>query len=131
MSAESNADQAPGASFSPAPAGPVERATPKRGPGPGPAMGGPARFMGGMSTEKALDFKNSGRRLLAMLRPYRMLVVLALALAVGSVTLAVLGPRLLGEAINVVFDGVRSAHGTDCHHVRENLRALPPPNVGS
>ena len=44
-----------------------------------------------------------------MLRPDRLLVILALALAVGSVTLAVLGPRLLGEAINVVFDGVRVA----------------------
>ena len=151
MSAESNAEQAPGATFSPGqagtgaagtgaagtgpagtgPAGPGERATPKRGPGPGPAMGGPARFMGGMSTEKALDFKNSSRRLLAMLRPYRPLVVFALVLAVSSVTLAVLGPRLLGEAINVVFDGVRSHHGTDFHHVAQILAVVLALNVGS
>ena len=141
MSAESNAEQAPGASFSPGPAGtgaagtgpagPGERATPKRAPGPGPAMGGPARFMGGMSTEKALDFKNSSRRLLAMLRPYRPLVVFALVLAVSSVTLAVLGPRLLGEAINVVFDGVRSHHGTDFHHVAQILAVVLALNVGS
>ncbi len=32
-------------------------------------MGGPARFMGGMSTEKALDFKGSGRRLLGHAQP--------------------------------------------------------------
>ena len=74
MSAESNADQGPGASFGSAPAGTGERATPQRGPGPGQAMGGPARFMGGMSTEKALDFKGSSRRLLALLSPHRMLV---------------------------------------------------------
>ena len=34
-----------------------ERATPERGPGPAASMRGPARFMSGMSTEKALDFK--------------------------------------------------------------------------
>ena len=141
MSAESNAEQAPGARFSPGSAdagpadtvaaGPGERATPKRGPGPGPVMGGPARFMGGMSTEKALDFKNSSRRLLAMLRPYRLLVGIALALAVGSVTLAVLGPRMLGEAINVVFFGVGSRHGVDFHHVAQILAVVLALNVGS
>jgi ATP-binding cassette subfamily B protein len=92
---------------------------------------GPARFMGGMSTEKALDFKNSGRRLLGTLRPYRILVVLALALAIGSVTLAVLGPRLLGEAINVVFDGVLSRRGIDFGHVAQILAVVVALNVGS
>ena len=67
-----------------------ERATPERGPGPAAPMRGPARFMSGMSTEKALDFKGSGRRLLATLRPYRLLTILALTLAVASVTLSVL-----------------------------------------
>jgi ATP-binding cassette subfamily B multidrug efflux pump len=142
VTAESNAEQAPAAvsadtvsadtvSAHTVAVGPGERATPKRGPGPGPAMGGPARFMGGMSTEKALDFKNSSRRLLAMLRPYRPLVVFAIVLAVSSVTLAVLGPRMLGEAINVVFDGVRSRHGTDFHHVAQILAVVLALNVGS
>jgi ATP-binding cassette subfamily B multidrug efflux pump len=94
-------------------------------------MGGPARFMGGMSTEKALDFKNSSRRLLAMLRPYRLLVLIALALAVGSVTLAVLGPRMLGEAINVVFFGFETRHGVDFHHVAQILAVVLALNVGS
>ena len=67
-----------------------ERATPARGPGPSEPMRGPGRFMSGMSTEKALDFKGSGRRLLATLRPYRLLTILALTLAVGSVVLSVL-----------------------------------------
>ena len=128
MSAESNAEQAPAATFS---GDTGERATPKRGPGPGQTMAGPARFMGGMSTEKALDFKNSGRRLLATLRPYRVLVVAALVLAVGSVTLAVLGPRLLGEAINVVFNGVLARKGVDFHHVAQILEVVVALNVGS
>ena len=93
-----------------------ERATPERGPGPAAPMRGPARFMSGMSTEKALDFKGSGMRLLATLRPYRLLTILALVLAVASVTMSVLAPRLLGEAINLVFDGYESHRGVDFGH---------------
>ncbi len=108
-----------------------ERATPKRGPGPAATMGGPARFMGGMSTEKALDFKGSGRRLLGMLSPYRLLLILGLTFAVGSVTLAVLAPRLLGEAINVVFYGVERHQGVNFHHVGQILAVVLALNVGS
>ena len=108
-----------------------ERATPKRGPGPAATMGGPARFMGGMSTEKALDFKGSGRRLVRRLSPYRKLTVLALSFAIASVTLAVLGPRLLGEAINVVYFGVVGHHGVDFHHVAQILGVVVALNVGS
>jgi ATP-binding cassette, subfamily B, multidrug efflux pump len=108
-----------------------ERATPKRGPGPAATMGGPARFMGGMSTEKALDFKGSSRRLVRTLSPYRKLTVLALSFAVASVTLAVLGPRLLGEAINVVFFGVVGHHGVDFNHVAQILGVVVALNVGS
>jgi ATP-binding cassette subfamily B multidrug efflux pump len=108
-----------------------ERAVPKRGPGPATTMQGPGRFMGGMSTEKALDFKGSSRRLLRMLNPHRLLMVLALVFAVSAVTLSVLGPRLLGEAINVVFDGFRSRHGTDFHHVGQILLVVLGLNIGS
>ena len=108
-----------------------ERATPKRGPAPAATMGGPGRFMGGMSTEKALDFKGSSKRLLGLLVPYRLLMILALAFAVGSVTLAVLGPRMLGEAINVIFDGYTSHHGTDFNHVAQILAVVVALNVGS
>ncbi|HYK27839.1 MAG TPA: ABC transporter ATP-binding protein [Streptosporangiaceae bacterium] len=107
-----------------------ERATPKRGLGP-PTAAGPARFMGGMSTEKALDFKGSSKRLLSTLRPYRVMMAIALLLAVTSVTLVVLGPRLLGEAINVVFYGVISHHGVDFHHVAQILLVVVALNVGS
>jgi ATP-binding cassette subfamily B protein len=94
-------------------------------------MGGPARFMGGMSTEKALDFKGSSRRLLRLLTPYRLLMIVTLAFAVGSVTLAVLGPRMLGEAINVIFDGFASRHGTDFNHVGQILGVVVALNIGS
>jgi ATP-binding cassette subfamily B protein len=98
--------------------------------GPGAARG-PGAFMGGMSTEKALDFRGSSLRLLSLLRPYRVLAAVALVLCVGSVTLAVLSPRLLGEAINVVFYGVISHRGTDFHHVAQILLVVVALNVGS
>jgi ATP-binding cassette, subfamily B, multidrug efflux pump len=88
-----------------------ERATPKRGPGPaaGPGPGrGPAAFMGGMSTERSLDFRGSGRRLVGTLAPHRLLVITSLALATVSVALSVLGPWLLGDATNLIFSGVIS-----------------------
>jgi ATP-binding cassette subfamily B multidrug efflux pump len=88
-----------------------ERATPQRGPRPAGGMGpgrGPAAFMGGMSTEKSLDFRGSSRRLVGTLAPHRLLVTLSLLLAVASVTLSVLGPRLLGDATNIIFSGVLS-----------------------
>ena len=90
-------------------AGAGERAVPRRGPGPAPGMNrGPAAFMGGRSTEKALNFRGSSRRLLRTLAPQRPLVALALILGVASVTLTVLGPRLLGEVTNVIFAGLVS-----------------------
>jgi ATP-binding cassette, subfamily B, multidrug efflux pump len=125
-----------GGDDSPVVLGEGERATPQRGLGPATRMGpgpggrGPG-FMGGMSTEKALDFSGSSRRLLGMLRPYRVLGACALALAISSVTLTVLGPRLLGEAINVVFAGFKSHHGTDFHHVAQILLVVIALNIGS
>jgi ATP-binding cassette, subfamily B, multidrug efflux pump len=84
-----------------------------------------------MSTEKALDFRGSSLRLLSLLRPYRVVAAVALVLCVGSVTLAVLSPRLLGEAINVVFYAVISHRGTDFHHVAQILLVVVALNVGS
>ncbi|WP_189453605.1 ABC transporter ATP-binding protein [Streptomyces abikoensis] len=62
--------------------------------------------MGGQPTEKSMDFAGSGRRLLARLRPERAVVSLALALGVASVGLAVIGPKVLGHATDLIFAGV-------------------------
>src|SRR5580658_4724549 len=87
------------------PPGAVERATPeRRGPqgGPGFARG----MMGGGPVERPLNFKGSGVRLLRELTPEHVRLVAILALGGGSVTLSVLGPRLLGDATNLIFAGV-------------------------
>ncbi len=77
---------------------------PRRGPG-GP--GGPGMGMG-MPSAKSLNFKESGKRLLGVLRPERMRLALIVALGVVSVALVVLGPKILGNATNVIFGGVIS-----------------------
>jgi ATP-binding cassette subfamily B protein len=61
--------------------------------------------MGGMSTEKALNFGASSRRLLRMLSPQRPLIIGGLALGVLSVAFTVLGPKLLGNVTNLIFSG--------------------------
>jgi ATP-binding cassette subfamily B protein len=88
----------------------VERATPKRGLGPDRATigRGPAAFLSGRSTEKSLDFRGSSKRLLREMMPERLLAAGALLLAVVNVALTVTGPRLLGEATNLIFSGVVS-----------------------
>lgn len=65
--------------------------------GPHAAMRRPA--------EKPAAFWPSARRLVGYLRGQRLRVGLVLMLSVASVGLSVLGPKLLGDATNVVFDG--------------------------
>ncbi|GGR38045.1 multidrug ABC transporter ATP-binding protein [Actinoplanes ianthinogenes] len=74
----------------------------------GPAGGPPAArmMMAGGPPEKLEDFKGSTKRLLRMLAPQRMLVGLVLLFGIASVFLSVLGPRLLGHATDVIFNGV-------------------------
>jgi ATP-binding cassette subfamily B multidrug efflux pump len=55
--------------------------------------------------QKASNFKASFRRLLDRLAPERMLVALVILLAVVSVAFAVIGPKILGNATNDIFDG--------------------------
>ncbi|HEX5829008.1 MAG TPA: ABC transporter ATP-binding protein [Candidatus Limnocylindrales bacterium] len=59
-----------------------------------------------MPTAKPKSFKASLRRLVNELRPERALITVVLLLGVVSVVLAIAGPKLLGEATNVLFDGV-------------------------
>ncbi|QTE31391.1 ABC transporter ATP-binding protein [Pengzhenrongella sicca] len=59
-----------------------------------------------MPAEKSMDFRGSGKRLLGVLRPERVRVSVVLALAVASVALVVLGPKILGTATDIIFEGV-------------------------
>ncbi len=86
-----------------APARPAAQPRPFGGrPGGGP-FGGP------MPVEKSMNFGPSAKRLLGRLRPERARVAIVIVLGVLSVVLAVIGPKLLGEATNLIFEGVISA----------------------
>ncbi len=71
----------------------------------GPGRPGRGPMGGGMVGQKAMDFGPSARRLVARLRPERTRAVGIVVLAVVSVALTVLGPRLLGRATDLVFAG--------------------------
>ena len=71
---------------------------PAGGRGHGPMAGGPA--------QKSLNFRASGLRLLGLLRPVRGQVATAVALTVASVALSVAGPKVLGQATNLIFAGL-------------------------
>ncbi len=81
---------------------------PARHPDRPPPMRGPAAFAmtAGMPAEKSITFWPSAKRLLRRLAPERLLVVAVIALTVVGVTLSVLGPKLLGDATNIIFEGV-------------------------
>ncbi|MBI5088883.1 MAG: ABC transporter ATP-binding protein [Actinobacteria bacterium] len=84
----------------------------------------------GVPTEKSKDFRASSTRLMARLRPERPRVVLVLVMALTSVTLVVLGPKLLGHATDIIFDGITGRNGrdgidfTELHHVLYVVIAL-------
>src|SRR5690554_1256416 len=73
-----------------------------------PPVGGPGRFATvGMPAEKSRDFGGSTRRLIARMRPERNAAIAVIALALVSVGLFVIGPRILGHATDILFDGMR------------------------
>ncbi|GAA4851030.1 ABC transporter ATP-binding protein [Luteimicrobium xylanilyticum] len=87
-----------------APERPAVPRPPRRGPGGG---GGPFGGMG-MPAEKAMSFGPSLRRIARYLGSERWRVAVVALMTVASVAAAVAGPKLLGSATNVIFDGVTS-----------------------
>ncbi|MFF4114484.1 ABC transporter ATP-binding protein [Streptomyces sp. NPDC001714] len=71
-------------------------------------MAGPmGRMMaGGGPDQRSMDFKNSGKRLLARFKPEQLTIYLLLFCVVASVALNVIGPKILGRATDLVFAGV-------------------------
>ena len=74
--------------------------------GPGGGRGPGMMGMGmGMPPAKAKDFRGSLRRLFGTLRPERPLIVVVVLLAIVSVSFNVIGPKILGEAVNRIVEG--------------------------
>jgi ATP-binding cassette subfamily B multidrug efflux pump len=124
-------------------AGPGGGAGPSGGPRPvgspaglpgGRPMGGPGGGRGpgmmgmgmGMPAAKPRDFRGSFRRLIGTLRPERRLIAGVILLAIVSVTFAVVGPKILGNAVNTIFEGAFSRNmpaGVTQEQVIAGLRA--------
>ncbi len=83
---------------------PLPRRLPAAGAG---ARGsGPPWMRAGLPAEKSMTFGPSARRLIGRLRPHRLQLVAIIALAVVSVALSVIGPKILGKATDIIFSGV-------------------------
>lgn len=82
------------------------KAVPARLPAAGRRPGGGPPGSVGMPGEKSLNFWPSAKRLLGRLRPYRLRLALIILLAVASVTLTVIGPKILGHATDIIFSGL-------------------------
>ncbi|MGB3441760.1 MAG: ABC transporter ATP-binding protein [Actinophytocola sp.] len=69
-----------------------------------PGGGGFPGMQGPVS--KADDFKTSAKRLVRRMRPERAHVLMVVALGVISVGFSVAGPKILGHATDIIFDGI-------------------------
>ncbi|MCL2500204.1 MAG: ABC transporter ATP-binding protein/permease [Defluviitaleaceae bacterium] len=59
----------------------------------------------GMPTEKAKDFKGSMQRLIAYLGAEKIAITMIISMAMASTVMAVMGPRILGQATDTIFAG--------------------------
>jgi ATP-binding cassette subfamily B multidrug efflux pump len=99
----------------------------------GPPAGGPGHGpMGSMVAQRSMQFGPSSRRLLGRMRPERAKALAVVLLAVVSVALTVVGPRILGEATDLVFAGLLGRDlppGTTRAQAAEQLRASGNDNL--
>lgn len=79
------------------------RNAPKGGARKAMGMGG---AMG--AGEKAKDFRGTMKKLIQHLKPYRVVMILVVILAIGSASFSIVGPKILGNATTEIFNGVVS-----------------------
>ncbi len=71
----------------------------------------------GQPTEKSKDFGNTTRRLLRRLQQERALVAVAVLMTIASVSMAVMLPKILGRATDVIVRAVMTRQGIDFDHL--------------
>ena len=57
-------------------------------------------------TQRSKDFRGSALRLVKRLTPQRTLTAMVLLLGIGGIAIGVIGPRVLGHATDLLFNGV-------------------------
>lgn len=65
--------------------------------------GGPMAMMPG---EKARDFKGTMKQLIDFLGKYKWLILLSFVLAAASTVFSIVGPKILGQATTIIYEGV-------------------------
>ena len=63
---------------------------------------------GGMSAEKAKDFKTAMKRLLSYMKRYRIQLMCMIVFAIGSTVFNIIGPKVLGKATTELYSGLVS-----------------------
>ena len=102
------------------------------------ASAGPAANRGGgrwgaigVPTEQTGDFKAALRRLGELLGRERTRLWFVLVLTVGSVVLIVVGPRLLGQATDIIVRGIISGQGIAYDELHDKLLFIVALYIGS
>lgn len=85
----------------------------RMGPGgPGGHGGGPGGGGGplglGAARSKPKDFKGTIKKLLAFLKPFRTAIILVIAFAIGSTIFSIMGPNILADATQAIYEGFTS-----------------------
>ncbi|MFC4100510.1 ABC transporter ATP-binding protein [Paenibacillus xanthanilyticus] len=112
----------------PGPGGPSGAGKPGQGgmgPGSfgfGPGRGGPAGM--GMPVQKAKNFKETLRRLIGYLKPYRGKLLVVFVTAVLSTVFSILGPKIMGEATTELFAGLMGKSAVDYGYIADILLVL-------
>ncbi|WP_329205556.1 ABC transporter ATP-binding protein/permease [Streptomyces sp. NBC_01696] len=89
-------------------------------------MAGPGGRMMAGPTERSMDFKGSGKRLLRRFSKEKSSLYLMLGAGTLSVALSVVGPKILGGATDLIFAGVvgrQMSDGTTKEQAIDGLRA--------
>ncbi|WP_329116895.1 ABC transporter ATP-binding protein [Streptomyces sp. NBC_01465] len=89
-------------------------------------MAGPGGRMMMGPTQKSMDFKASGKRLVRMLAQERAALAGMIFAVICSVALSVVGPKILGRATDLVFAGIvgrQMPSGVTKAQALENLRS--------
>ncbi|WP_106396638.1 ABC transporter ATP-binding protein [Actinocorallia populi] len=85
-----------------------------------PVFRGPAAFLNAPA-EKSRDAARTGRRLLELLRPESRLITLAVLSTLAGVVCAVAAPKVLGQATDLIYDGVTGGRSMDFAGIRDVL----------
>ncbi|MEU5032398.1 ABC transporter ATP-binding protein [Streptomyces milbemycinicus] len=87
----------------------------------------------GRPNQRSMNFKGSSKRLIAQFKPERVTVFAMLLVGVPSVALSVLGPKILGEATDLIFAGLvgrQFPDGATREQVIADMRAKGEDGVG-